>query len=96
MEYALLKGKNGDAMLTVFDSGATKTVIMKKLIENGNIELIKWGRPTYVKGLNNTPTKAQEVEVVMYDQNGQGYQITAIIQNMIVQTVDKHPPQKLL
>ena len=37
LEYALLKGNNGDAMLTVFDSGATRTIILKKLIENGNI-----------------------------------------------------------
>ena len=32
----------------------------------------------------------------MYDQHGERYQITALIQNMIVRTVDKHPPQKLL
>ena len=64
LEYALLKGNNGDAMLAVFDSGATKTIIMRKLIENSNIELVKWGRTTHVKGLNNTPTEAQEAEVL--------------------------------
>ena len=58
LQYALLRGENGSAMLTVFDSGATKTIILRKLIDNGDVKLISWGNKTQVKGLNDNPTTA--------------------------------------
>ena len=32
----------------------------------------------------------------MYDQNGDEFQITALVQNIIIQTIDKNPPPNLL
>ena len=71
-------------------------IIIRKLIENGNVKLISWGKETQVKGLIDNPTQAHEALVEMSYQNGVTYHITALVQNMIIQTVDKNPPPNLL
>jgi len=63
LNVALLEGNKGDAMLAVFDSGATRTVILRKLITNGNVELIEWGKDTSTQGLSNIQVGGQAAKV---------------------------------
>ena len=87
-------------MLAVFDSGATRTVILRKLITNGNVELIEWGKDTSTQGLSNIQVGGQAAKVFIpapeTDPEVRGYHIWAIIQDVIIQTLDKYPPLHLL
>ena len=49
LQYALLQGEDGSAMLTVFDTGATKTIVLRKLIDSGAIKAQRLGNYKEVK-----------------------------------------------
>ena len=96
LQYALLQGEQGSAMLTVFDTGATGTIVKRKLIENGEIKALSWGNYMQVKGLNDRPTMAQEATVMLHDEKGGQFQIVALVQDSIVQTIDRNTSPILL
>ena len=49
LQYALLRGEDGSSMLTVFDKGATKTIVLRKLIDSGAIKAQRLGNYKEVK-----------------------------------------------
>ena len=65
MNVALLEGDKGDAMLAVFDTGATRTAIRRELTDNGNIKVLDWGTDTTTQGLGNIQVTSQLAKIVV-------------------------------
>ena len=99
LNIALLEGDKGDAMLAVFDGGATRTAIRRELTDNGNIEVLDWGTDTTTQGVGNIQVTSQLAKIVVpapETAKVKGYTIWAVVQSIIILTQDKYLPQILL
>ena len=99
LNIALLEGDKGDAMLAVFDGGATRTAIRRELTDNGNIEVLDWGTETTTQGVGNIQVTSQLAKIVVpapETAKVKGYTIWAVVQSIIILTQDKYLPQILL